>query len=112
MRYPGNALWRGTALVVSVAGIAGVAIIWTLLDDPGIGYLFLCSLPFLIGGGAAIGRMEAENRILLLWAAAGLAGLVAALTIMSGAGFVLLAGMVLYLITAWGMNEGARRPTI
>jgi hypothetical protein len=86
-------------------------VIWSLLDDPGTRYLFLCSLLFLFGGVAAVGRMATENRILLLWASAGLAGLVAALTIMSGAGYVLLAGMVLYLITAWLMNEGTRRPT-
>jgi hypothetical protein len=111
MRNSGNGVSRGIALVASVAGIAGVVVIWSLLDDPGTGYLVLCALPFLIGGVAATGRMATENRILLLWTSAGLAGFVAALTIMSGAGFVLLAGMALYLITAWLMNEGTRRPT-
>ena len=111
MQYSGNGVSRGIALVASLSGIAGAVVIWNLLDDPGIGFPVLGSLPFLIGGVAAIGRMATKNRNLVLWTAAGLAGLVAVVTIMSGAGFVLLAGMVLYLIIAWGMNEGTRHPT-
>lgn len=72
----------------------------------------LCSLPFLIGAAAALVPMQAPYRILVLWGAAALSGLVAVITIMSGAGFVLLAGMGLYLIAAWGMNERERRSPV
>jgi hypothetical protein len=32
-------------------------------------------------------------------------GFLAALTIMTGAGFVLLAMLLVYLVAAWGLNE-------
>ena len=99
--------WRWFTGMGSVAGIAGIAFIWSQLDDPGSGYLALCSLPVLAGLVTALARLTPQTRILLLWSAAGLSGLVAVLTLWSGAAFVLLAAMVLYLVAAWGTNEGS-----
>jgi chromate transport protein ChrA len=81
--------------------------VWSTLDT-GAGYLALCTVPLLIGLVSAIGKMETQNRILLLWAAAALSGLAAALTIFSGAGLILLAVMITYLLIAWKLNERER----
>ena len=101
--------WRWITVLVSVVGIATVSVIWSRLDTTATGYLLLCSLPFLIGATAALLTTQPHNRIVLLWVAAALSGLVGVVTIMSGAGFVLLAGMAFYLLAAWGMNESTSR---
>jgi phage shock protein PspC (stress-responsive transcriptional regulator) len=98
-------LWRLATLMVSIAGIAGVAVVWNMLNDAGPGYLALCAIPLLIGLVPAIVKMETQNRILLLWAAAALSGLVGALTIFSGTGLILLAVMLVYLLIAWMLNQ-------
>lgn len=46
--------WRWITMLTSLVGIAAVAVAWSRLDNPGTGYLFLCSLPFVIGAAAAL----------------------------------------------------------
>lgn len=102
-------LWRLITLLISATGIAGVATIWVMLSQPGSGYLALCSVAFVVGAIAALGRMEMQTRVLMLWWTAAMAGMTAALTIMTGAGFMLLAGMAAYLLAGWQLNEAERR---
>lgn len=102
--------WRWITVAISIVGIVGVTIVSELIDTARPGYLLLCSLPFLVGAAATLFPVQARNRIVLLWGTAALCGMVAVLTIMSGAGVVLLVGMVFYLVTAWNMNESTSRP--
>lgn len=103
--------WRWITVAISIVGIVSVTIVSELIDTARPGYLLLCSLPFLVGAAAALFPVQARNRIVLLWGAAALSGLIAVVTIMSGAGFILFAGMALYLLAAWGLNESTSRPT-
>lgn len=97
--------WRTLTVVVSMAGLA-VLVFWLgHLDLLRPGTLLLSTMPLLVGGVAGLGTMTARTRIVLLWLAALMCGLTAVVTIMSGAGIVLLAAMLVYLIAAWGMNE-------
>lgn len=97
--------WRILTVVGSVAGLA-VLVLWLgQLDPVRPGYLLLCAMPLLVGGVAGLGTMTARVRIVLLWLAALMCGLTAVVTIMTGAGIVLLAAMLVYLIAAWGINE-------
>lgn len=110
MQNPGSSLWRWITIIISAAGITGVAVVWNRIGEVGPGNLLLCSLPFLIGAAAALARIEARNRILLLWLAALIAGFVAVLTLFAGPGIIIFGVMLAYLIAAWGLNEAGEAP--
>lgn len=109
MRVSRTSPWRLVTVLVSLAGVAETWRVWNRLEDAGLGDLTLAALPFLIGFFAGTVNTAPDTRIMLLWLTAGASGLIAALTIMSGTGFVLLAGMVVYLAIAWAINERERR---
>lgn len=103
--------WRAIAIAASLGGFL-ILVLWLQgIDHLQLRYLTLCSIPIIVGLVAGLGNMETRTRILFLWLAAAISGFVAIITIMSGAGLILLGAMLAYLVIAWMMNEASENRT-
>jgi hypothetical protein len=104
-------LWRGMTFVMSVVGLLWVLtlLFWIVSESTAANAAMLYVVPLVTGLVVSIAPIDGRSRVLFLWIAAAMLGIVSGFGVLRGFGLLFVTVAAAYVMATWMLNQASDR---